>query len=149
MGTYFRPRRAAELIHQNKVLNVWKDYSKQNNRPLNSWMTPTALAHTITSPLSAQWQAIPASAALQSIRNGNTIKNEHKVQSNLTDRPLNSVRPTTNILANSFSNSKKISPSFYNTLNYPNHLNEAGDRTLQALKRPVIAFSSRAENELI
>lgn len=24
LGTYFRPRRAAELIHQNKVLNCWK-----------------------------------------------------------------------------------------------------------------------------
>lgn len=32
LGTYFRPRRAAELIHQNKVLNCWKGNNCEKKR---------------------------------------------------------------------------------------------------------------------
>lgn len=111
-------------------------------------MTPTALAHNISSPLSAPWQTIPASAALQSIRNGNnTIKNVDEAQNDVVRKPLNSVRPIPNAYLNSHNSNNNQNFYIFKTLNYPNYLNESGDRTLQVLKRPVVAFSLR-ENEL-
>ncbi|XP_031627894.1 osmotic avoidance abnormal protein 3 isoform X2 [Contarinia nasturtii] len=79
--TYFRPRRAAELIHQNKVANLWKDYSKKTNRTtINNWMTPTALANNLSSPSSATWQPIPNSATLKSLRNPNGDRTLHSLR---------------------------------------------------------------------
>lgn len=141
VGTYFRPRRAAELIHQNKTLNCWKDYTKQNNRPLHNWMTPAALSNGISHPINIPWQPIPASATLQSLRNGN----DFKTQDELRNKPFYGVRPTKNFLLNTNINPPLATPSInnnnfsYKSLNYPNYFNESGggDRMLHTLRRPI------------
>lgn len=129
LGTYFRPRRAAERIHQNKVLNFWKDYSKKSNRTtLDSWMTPTALANNIlSSPSTATvWQPIPNSAALKSIRNGNVIEQQRKTLDDGISKPYYGVRPTSNVhLNNNFLASKTF--KMYKPLNYLHYSNETGD----------------------
>lgn len=132
MGTYFRPRRAAELIHQNKVLNCWKDYAKRNNRTINNWMTPTALANNISSLNSVPWQPIPASAALQTIRNGNLIRHSTQTSNDVKRKEFFGVRPTQ-------LNSQALAPNvtLFQSLNYSNYFNETGERTLQALRRPI------------
>lgn len=123
--TYFRPRRAAELIHQNKVLNFWKDYSNKSNRPINSWMTPSALANNLSSP-SAAWQPIPNSAALKSIRNGN-VSDHRRVFDDVISKPYYGVRPTSNVLAPNNYN-------MYKPLKY-SHYNKTGDRSLHSMKK--------------
>lgn len=144
LGTYFRPRRAAELIHQNKVLNFWKDYSKKNNRPsYNSWMTPTALANNLSSPSSATWQPVPNSAALKSIRNGNVIDRERKRLDGVMNKPYYGVRPTSNVsLAPATCN-------MYKPLNYLHYFNETGDRTLNSLNRKSITPAPFLRDDVI
>lgn len=137
LGTYFRPRRAAELIHQNKVLNFWKDYSKSNNRLHNNWMTPTALAHNhMSSPNSATWQPIPNSAVFKTIRNGNSLENKRKTLDEVLSKPFYGVRPTQNVHLNNNS----LAPNncnIYTPLNYPHYFNETGDRALHTLRKPI------------
>lgn len=151
LGTYFRPRRAAELIHQNKVLNCWKDYTKKSNRTLNNWMTPSALANNLNGSANVPWQPIPASAALHSIRNGNatTIKNaKQKTLDEIRNKPFYGVRPTQNVHlnnnnlmntnANSLLNAPNPNQILFDSLNFSNYFNEAGgDRMLQTLRRPI------------
>lgn len=137
LGTYFRPRRAAELIHQNKVLNFWKDYSKKNVRtPLNNWMTPTALANNLSSPNSATWQPNSNSAAFKSMQNGNVIQHPRRtldVIINSNNKPNYGVRPTSNVHLNNSS----LAPNLYKPLNYLHYFNETGDRMLHSLRKPI------------
>lgn len=144
VGTYFRPRRAAELIHQNKVLNCWKDYSKKNNR--NNWMTPTALANNLSSPNSATWQPIPNSAVFKTIRNGNSIENKIKTLDDVLSNPFYALRPTENLL---HLNGNSIAPNNYNMykpLNYPHYFNETGDRALHSLRKPITSTPFRRDD---
>lgn len=140
--TYFRPRRAAELIHQNKVANMWKDYSKKNNRTTLNWVTPTALANNLSSPNSATWQPIPNSAALKTLRNGNVIEHERKRLDNVMNKPYYGIRPTSNVHLN--NNSLAPNPcNMYKPLNYLHYFNETGltgDRTLNSLRKPFVPF---------
>lgn len=126
LGTYFRPRRAAELIHQNKALNMWKDYSKKNSNrtTLNSWMMPTALAKNLSSPISsANWQPIPtSSAAFKSIRNGNIIEHEKQRLDNVINKSYYGIRPTSNVhhLNNNYFAPKPYC-NMYKSLNHPHY----------------------------
>lgn len=138
LGTYFRPRRAAELIHQNKVLNFWKDYSKKNNRPpLNNWAVPTALANNLSNPSSATWQ--PNSAVYKPMLNGNVIEHPRRTfddTMNKSAKPYYGVRPTSNVHLN---NSSLASNSYnlHKPLNYLHYFNETGDRMLHSLRKPI------------
>lgn len=136
LGTYFRPRRAAELIQQNKVLNFWKDYSKKNNRmPLNNWTTPTALANNLSSPSSATWQ--PNSAAFKPMQNGNDHARrtlDDTINSNI--KPYYGVRPTSNVHLNNSSLAPN-SCNMFKPLNYVHYFNETGDRMLHSLRKPI------------
>lgn len=130
LGTYFRPRRAAELIHQNQVLHFWKDY-KKTGQALGSWMTPTTLPNHTSSPNT--WQPIPSSAMLKSVRNGNT--SSRNTLDDLKNKPFYGVRPTHVQLNN---NSVATNDhNMYKTLNYPHYSNETGDRTLHSLRNPI------------
>lgn len=75
LETYFRPRRAAELIHQNKTVNCWKDYAKRNNQTNNNWMTPSALPNNMPTINAALWQPIPIVSAFPTLRSGNLLDN--------------------------------------------------------------------------
>lgn len=105
-------------------------------------MTPAALSNGISSSMNMPWQPIPASATLQSLRNGNNIK----TQDELRNKPFYGVRQTQNFnfLNKNINSSFAISSNNNNnisckSLNYPNYFNEAGggDRMLQTLRRPI------------
>lgn len=103
-------------------------------------MTPTALANNISNPVNVPWQPIPASAALNSIRNGNVII-KNKLQDDIRSKSFYGVRPTDH-LALAPSTNKFL----YNSLNYPNCFNEAGgDRMLHTLRRPIAPVPFRDE----
>lgn len=148
LGTYFRPRRAAELIHQNKVLNFWKDYSKKNNRTsYNNWMTPTALANNnLSNPSSATWQPIPTSAAFKTIRNGNVIEPQRRTLDDVINKPYYGVRPTSNVHLNNNILTPNPSNNMYKPLNYLHYFNETGDRALHSLRKPITPAPFLREN---
>lgn len=103
-------------------------------------MTPVALSNGISGSINMPWQPIPASATLQSLRNGNDIK----TQDDLRNKPFYGVRLTKNSFLNTninsplaiSSNNINNNNSSYKSLNY---LIEpgGGDRMLQTLRRPI------------
>lgn len=138
MSTYFRPRRAAELIHQNKVLNTWKEYKKPNL--LSSWTTPPSLTNGTTNSNPMSWQPIPSSAAVKSVRNGNTSPKK------TLEKPFYGVRPTLNVTFN--CNSLTPDKSIVNKpLNYPHYLNETGaERSLNSMRSPFMPAAFMRDN---
>lgn len=139
LGTYFRPRRAAELIHQNQVLNLWKDY-KKNGQNLGSWMGP-AMPNHLRSPNAMAWQPIPSSAAMNSVRNGNT-SSRHTLD-DLKNKPFYGVRPTLNVQLN--SNSLATNDNMHTKLNSPHYSNETGS-TLLSLRNPIMPTPFMRDN---
>lgn len=132
LGTYFRPRRAAELIHQNKMLNHWKD-NKRPDLSLGNWMGTSTLANSVMSPSSkTAWQTMPGSAAMKSVRNGNTSSRD--TFDDLKNKPFYGVRPSLNVQPN--NNSFATDTNFNKSLNYPNCFNGTGDRLLSSMRNP-------------
>lgn len=129
--TYFRPRRAAELIQQNQVLNLWKDY-KKNGQSLGSWMTPTMPNH-IKSP--SVWPQIPNSAAMNSVRNGNISSRSNFDE--LKNKPFYGIRPTLNVKFELDSNSLATNNNLNKKFNHSHYSNEAGS-TLQLQRNPIM-----------
>lgn len=133
----------SELIHQNKVLNTWKDYKKPNL--LSSWTTPPTLTNGTTNSNPMSWQPIPCSAAVKSVRNGNA--SPKKTLDDLKNKPFYGVRPTLNVTFN--SNSLTPDNSILNKpLNYPHYLNEtgAGERSLSSMRSPFMPATFMRDN---
>lgn len=141
LGTYFRPRRAAELIHQNKVLNTWKDYKKPNL--LSNWTAPALLVNGTTNSNPMSWQPIPCSAAVKSVRNGNT--SPRKTLDDLKNKPFYGVRPSLNVTFNS----NTLTSDSNKPLNYhPHNLNETGgsERSLSSMRSPFMPATFMRDN---
>lgn len=91
------------------------------------------------------WQPIPCSAAVKSVRNGNT--SPRKTLDDLKNKPFYGVRPTLNVNFN--SNSLTSDNSIVNKpLNYPHYLNETGggERSLNSMRSPFMPAAFMRDN---
>lgn len=147
LGTYFRPRRAAEIIHQNKVFNTWRGIQTNNeirsnfskfsclaeyplrNKKATNWMTPTALAHNLSNNT---WRTSASPSPFQLI-NTDGLRTTPEM---LKKFPYG-VHPTQNVQIN--GDSKKC---LFQSTNFAD-LSNANERSTQSVRRPKAASALR------
>lgn len=98
-------------------------------------MTPAVPNH-LKSPNAMAWQPIPSSAAINSVRNGNT--SSRNTFDDLKNKPFYGVRPTLNVQLNSNDNMHK-------KLISPHYSNETGS-TLLSLRNSIMPTPFMRDN---